>query len=142
VPAGVLAAPLLPGLSDSAASIDALVSAAAEHRAQVLSSNLLFLRPGSREWFMPFIRESYPHLAPGYARLYRSEHAPRDYTKAVLALVDDARLRWELPLMPSIKSLRPPTLPGFSATSPDEREVSSTDSETYAPTQLALPLAA
>ena len=60
VPAGVLAAPLLPGLSDSAASIDALVSAAAQHRAQFLSGNLLFLRPGSREWFMPFIRESYP----------------------------------------------------------------------------------
>ena len=76
IPAGVLAAPLLPGLSDGADSIDALVAAAARHRAQFLSGNLLFLRPGSREWFMPFIRESYPHLAPGYARLYGSEHAP------------------------------------------------------------------
>ena len=57
VPAGVLAAPLLPGLSDSADSINALVAAAAAHRAQFLSGNLLFLRPGSREWFMPFIRD-------------------------------------------------------------------------------------
>ena len=113
IAAGVLAAPLLPGLSDSAASIDALVRAAAEHRAQFLSGNLLFLRPGSREWFMPLIRESYPHLAPGYARLYHSPHAPRDYTAAVLNLVDDARLRWELPRMPSIKGLQPASLPGF-----------------------------
>ena len=113
IAAGVLAAPLLPGLSDSAASIDALVRAAAEHRAQFLSGNLLFLRPGSREWFMPLIRESYPHLAPGYARLYHSPHAPRDYTAAVLNLVDDARMRWELPRMPSIKGLQPASLPGF-----------------------------
>jgi DNA repair photolyase len=136
-----LAAPLLPGLSDTADSIDALVAAAAEHRAQFLSSNLLFLRPGSREWFMPLIRESYPHMAPGYARLYRSEHAPRDYTSAVLGLVDDARLRWELPRMPSIKGLRPSTLPGFAAaleTAHDARDAKPEE----LPTQLTLPLAA
>ena len=142
VPAGVLAAPLLPGLSDSGASINAVVSAAAEHRAQFLSANLLFLRPGSREWFMPFIRESYPHLAPGYARLYRSEHAPKDYTNAVLALVDDARLRWELPMMPSIKNLRPPTLPGFAEATRSELPTPDADFEPCAPTQLSLPLAA
>ena len=109
IPAGILAAPLLPGLSDTAASIGDLVEAAAQHRAQFLSGNLLFLRPGSREWFMPLIRESYPHLATGYARLYRSEHAPRDYTNSVISLVDDARLRWELPRIPSFGSLRPAT---------------------------------
>jgi DNA repair photolyase len=142
VPAGVMAAPLLPGLSDSEASIDTLVAAAAKHRAQFLSSNLLFLRPGSREWFMPFIRESYPHLAPGYARLYRSEHAPRDYTNAVLALVDDARLHWELPRMPSVKSLEPRTLPGFGEPAAFSRVAPEIASEPYAPTQLTLPLAA
>ena len=91
IPAGVLAAPLLPGLSDTTDSINSLVAAAARHRAQFLSSNLLFLRPGSREWFMPMIKEAYPHLAPGYARLYRGEHAPRDYSHSVMNLVDDAR---------------------------------------------------
>ena len=142
VPAGVLAAPLLPGLSDSSASIDALVSAAAEHRAQFLSGNLLFLRPGSREWFMPFIRESYPHLVPGYARLYRSEHAPKDYTNAVLALVDDARLRWELPRMPSIRSLQPATLPRLAEATSSENATRRVEREPHAPTQLSLPLAA
>ncbi len=142
VPAGVLAAPLLPGLSDSAVSINALVAAAAAHRAQFLSSNLLFLRPGSREWFMPFIRESYPHLAPGYARLYRSEHAPRDYTNAVLGLVDDARLRWELSRMPSVRSLQPTILPGFAEAMAPENQMPLLTGEASVPTQLALPLAA
>ena len=142
VPAGVLAAPLLPGLSDSEESINDLVSTAAEHRAQFLSGNLLFLRPGSREWFMPLIRESYPHLAPGYARLYRSEHAPRDYTNSVLALVDDARLRWELPRMPSIKSLQPATLPGFADSSANDGGKVSPAPATSTPTQLSLPMVA
>ena len=141
IPAGVMAAPLLPGLSDSAQSINELVEAVAAHRAQFLSSNLLFLRPGSREWFMPFIREAYPHLAPGYARLYRSSHAPRDYTSAVLRLVDDARLRWELPRMPSIKGLQPATLPGFSDAM-ETRPAHGVAGPTDFATQLELPLAA
>lgn len=139
IPAGVLAAPLLPGLSDGADSIGELVAAAARHRAQFLSGNLLFLRPGSREWFMPLIRESYPHLAPGYARLYGSEHAPRDYTNAVLSLVNDARLRWELPRMPSVKGLRPATLPGFTES---DGQSSFTEFDPGAPIQLELPMAA
>ena len=139
IPAGVLAAPLLPGLSDTAASIDALVAAAAQHRAQFLSGNLLFLRPGSREWFMPMIRESYPHLAPGYARLYRSEHAPRDYTNSVLSLVDDARLRWELPRMPSVNNLQP----AFPSLFDDcEPLPASQAAEDPGPVQLALQMAA
>ena len=139
IPAGVLAAPLLPGLSDTAASIDALVACAAEHRAQFLSGNLLFLRPGSREWFMPMIRESYPHLAPGYARLYRSEHAPRDYTNSVLSLVDDARLRWELPRMPSVQSLQPAVLPGFDGFEPP---AASVEQDQAFPVQLQFSMAA
>jgi len=139
IPSGVLAAPLLPGLSDSAASIDGLVAEVARHRAQFLSSNLLFLRPGSREWFMPMIRESYPHLAPGYARLYRSEHAPRDYTNAVVGLVEDARLRWELPKMPSVYRLQPANL------AERENVLDQTDfwaTRTETPVQLSLQMAA
>ena len=98
IPAGVIIAPILPGLSDSSDSIDAVVEAAAEHKAQFLSGNPLFLKPGSKEWFMPFIKESYPYLAPGYSKLYGGKtYAPKEYTKQVLGLVDDARRRWQLP---------------------------------------------
>ncbi|MFQ6030130.1 MAG: radical SAM protein [Dehalococcoidia bacterium] len=98
LPAGVMMAPLLPGISDSSESINAVVAAAAEHKARFLSANLLFLKPGSKEWFMPLIRESYPHLVPGYAKLYQRTYPYRDYTKEVLKVVDDARHRWEIPL--------------------------------------------
>jgi DNA repair photolyase len=96
VPAGVMMAPLLPGISDSPESIDAVARAAAAHKAQFLAGNLLFLKPGSKEWFMPMLREAYPYLAPGYARLYRKTYAPREYSSRVLDLVKEAGLRWGL----------------------------------------------
>jgi len=102
--AGVSMAPILPGLSDSPESIDAVVKAAADHGARFLSANILFLKPGSKEWFMPLIRESHPHLAPGYAQLYRKTYAPQEYTRSMLRVVDEARLRWGLP------SPKPPRL--------------------------------
>ncbi len=96
VPAGVMMAPLLPGISDSSESIDAVARAAAAHKGQFLAANLLFLKPGSKEWFMPMLREAYPHLAPGYARLYRKTYTPREYSSRVLDLVKEAGLRWGL----------------------------------------------
>ena len=97
IPAGVLMAPLLPGISDDWKSINEVAKAAASHKAGYLSGNLLFLRPGSREWFMPMLREAYPHLTPAYERFYRGKgYAPEDYAQSVSDMVDDARARWEL----------------------------------------------
>ena len=75
--AGVMMAPLLPGISDHEENIAAVAEAAHDHGAQFLGSNVLFLKPGSREWFMPMLKETYPHLEQGYARLYRKNLRPR-----------------------------------------------------------------
>ena len=106
VHAGVMMAPLLPGISDSAESIDAVAEAAAGHQAQYLGANVLFLKPGSREWFMPMLREAYPRLAPGYNSLYQKTYAPRDYTQRVLRLVDDSRRVWGLATKPAPRTMR------------------------------------
>ena len=37
---------------------------------------------------MPMLKETYPHLEQGYARLYRKTYAPEEYTKSVLSIVD------------------------------------------------------
>ena len=105
ITAGVMMAPLLPGISDGSESIDAVAAAAAEHKAQYLAGNLLFLKPGSKEWFMPMLRETYPRLVPAYNKLYRRTYAPRDYTQRVLEQVDAARLRWGLASKPTPKTL-------------------------------------
>ena len=96
ITAGVMMAPLLPGISDSSENIDSVASAAAAHKARYLGANVLFLKPGSKEWFMPMLREAYPRLIPAYAALYRKTYAPKEYTERVLSVVDQARRRWGL----------------------------------------------
>jgi DNA repair photolyase len=104
---GVLLAPILPGVSDSPEALEATVRAASEYGAQFIAANVLHLRPGSREWYMPFVRESYPHLNPLYSRLYRGPCAPEEYTQRILALVEELRQRYgflahrELPKVPA-----------------------------------------
>jgi hypothetical protein len=45
---------------------------------------------------MPMLRETYPHLEQGYAKLYRKTYAPEEYTKGILSAVDRARRTWGL----------------------------------------------
>ncbi|CAI8004327.1 Uncharacterized protein Mb2609c [Geodia barretti] len=94
--AGVMMAPLLPGISDHEENIAAVAEAAHNHGAQFLGSNVLFLKPGSKEWFMPMLKETYPHLEQAYAKLYRKTYAPEEYTRSVLSIVDRERRRWGL----------------------------------------------
>lgn len=70
VPCGVMIAPIIPGVTDDDAHLEDVVRAAKEHGARFVSPNVLFLKPGTKEWFMPALRESYPHLAGKYERYY------------------------------------------------------------------------
>jgi hypothetical protein len=76
--------------------LEAVVKAAREYGAAFVGDNVLYLKPGTKEWFMPFLRETYPHLLPQYERYYRGAYAPRDYSEQVSATVQELRQRWEL----------------------------------------------
>ncbi|MBI2723896.1 MAG: radical SAM protein [Chloroflexi bacterium] len=88
---GVLLAPILPGLTDDPASLERVVVAARDHGASFLHDNVLYLKAGTREWFMPFLREAYPHLSERYARYYRGAYAPASYTQDVHRALDALR---------------------------------------------------
>ncbi|OGO51348.1 MAG: hypothetical protein A2148_10625 [Chloroflexi bacterium RBG_16_68_14] len=93
---GVMLAPIIPGLTDDAENLEAVVEAAREHGAAFVGENVLYLKPGTKEWFLPFLRETYPHLLPQYERFYRGAYAPRRYTEEVCAVVQELRERWGL----------------------------------------------
>jgi len=93
---GVMLAPILPGLTDDPASLERVVEAARDHGASFVHDNVLYLKPGTREWFMPFLRESYPHLSERYARYYAGVHAPRSYTQDVHRTVAGLRRKYGL----------------------------------------------
>jgi DNA repair photolyase len=94
---GVMLAPIIPGLTDDAENLEAVVRAAREHGASFVGDNVLYLKPGSKEWFMPFLRETYPHLLPQYQRFYRGAYAPSSYSEEVRAKVQELRERLQMP---------------------------------------------
>ncbi|GAB7041908.1 MULTISPECIES: Rv2578c family radical SAM protein [Catenuloplanes] len=91
---GVLMAPILPGLTDTAASIDETVAAIAASGAVSVTPLPLHLRPGAREWYARWIGRHHPHLVPRYRELYRAgSYAPKAYQREVAALVRAAARR-------------------------------------------------
>ena len=70
VPAGVICAPVVPGITDSDEQLETLVAAVAKAGGQYIYANALFLKPCSAAVFMPFIEKEFPHLAAQYRRRY------------------------------------------------------------------------
>jgi DNA repair photolyase len=67
---GVGMAPILPGISDRPEQLREVVKAAREAGATGVWTNLLFLRPGTREHFLEHLAEDWPELVPKYRELY------------------------------------------------------------------------
>jgi DNA repair photolyase len=67
---GVGMAPILPGLSDRPELLADVVRAARAAGATGIWSNLLYLKPGTREHFLEALERDWPELLPEYERLY------------------------------------------------------------------------
>jgi DNA repair photolyase len=67
---GVGMAPILPGISDRPEQLREVVKAAREAGATGVWTNLLFLRPGTREHFLEHLAEDWPEQLPRYLELY------------------------------------------------------------------------
>jgi len=84
VRAGLLIAPILPGITDSWASLAALMEAAKEAGACYASGAALRLGAAARTGFLPVLRQEFPDLVDRYARRYGSNlHAGKDYERAL-----------------------------------------------------------
>jgi hypothetical protein len=64
-------APILPGLSDKPELMADVVKAARDAGATSIWTNVLYLRPGTREHFLAHLARDWPELLPRYERLYR-----------------------------------------------------------------------
>ena len=81
---GVGMAPILPGLTDRPELLAEVVRAARAAGATGIWSNLLYLKPGTREHFLDALERDWPELLPEYERLYaRRAYLPADETKPV-----------------------------------------------------------
>jgi DNA repair photolyase len=67
---GVFPNPILPMITDSEESLDALAAAACQAGAQYFGGGPLFLMPSAQKIFFPFLEQRFPKLAGPYRKLY------------------------------------------------------------------------
>jgi len=92
VDAGVICAPVLPGINDSPRDLEALVRATAQAGGKYIFANSLFLKPCSAAIFMPFLEREFPELVESYRQRYNDRaFLPASYRKRLSQLM--ARLR-------------------------------------------------
>ncbi|MFB9377842.1 Rv2578c family radical SAM protein [Kineococcus gynurae] len=70
LPCGVMLAPVLPGLTDSVAHLDAALARVADAGATGVTVLPLHLRPGAREWFFAWLRREHPERVRSFQDLY------------------------------------------------------------------------
>jgi DNA repair photolyase len=91
---GVLMNPIVPGISSKPALIERTVKAIAEHGAQFIGCNVMYLQDGTKDHFMRWLAQEYPHLVDGYAKLYASKYPPRAYREEVKKIVGSMKEKY------------------------------------------------
>jgi DNA repair photolyase len=95
--AGLAIAPVLPGLTDSEADLEALVRAAAEAGVRRVSWRLLFLRSPTREKYLGWLGCEAPRLLPAYERAYGGRsHLEGTRAERIAAVMERLRARYGL----------------------------------------------
>lgn len=77
VSVGVIASPVLPLITDSRQSLQAVAVAAKEAGATYFGAGVLFLKPSAAKVFLPFLGEQFPQ----YLARYRKSYAPGAYLR-------------------------------------------------------------
>ncbi len=94
VPAGILIAPLMPGINDAPEQVEEIVRTAEDAGAISIGSVALHLRGEVRDIFFGWLREHRPDLIPRYEEIYaRGAYAAADERKRLEALVRSSRRR-------------------------------------------------
>ncbi|MFC6645124.1 radical SAM protein [Granulicella cerasi] len=97
IPAGVLCSPLMYGLNDSQASIDAVAERAADAGACFLRGAPLFLKSCSRPTYLSFVREHFPQLSAEYERRFATmDFADPAYRRLMSQRIQSACRRYGL----------------------------------------------
>ena len=92
VAAGVICAPVLPGITDSPRDLEAIVQAVAQAGGKYIFANSLFLKPCSAAVFLPFLEREFPHLVESYRQRFQDRaFLSPSYRKRLSQLM--ARLR-------------------------------------------------
>jgi DNA repair photolyase len=105
--AGLLAAPILPGITDDRAGLDRLLGAAKEAGARYVVGSALRLGPAARRRFLPVLAREFPELAERYQRHYaRREGVSPVYQRALSERLHELQRRHGFPVEEGMRRSR------------------------------------
>ena len=93
---GVLMAPVVPGFMTRPEQLEATVKAIADHGAAFVGANVMFLKDGTRDHFLGFIRSEFPQMLQGFEKLYAGPYAPPGYVASVRGMLATLQKRYDL----------------------------------------------
>jgi DNA repair photolyase len=129
VPCGVFLAPILPGITDTVESLDAVAAAAQAHGATAFGSSVLRLAPMVKEHFLGFVAETFPELLPRYEHAYTGTNISSDYQRVMECRIAMIRARHDF-IQDAMQDRRVDLAPSVRIVGPVIPK----------PSQLALPL--
>ncbi len=95
---GVSCSPVLPGITDASADLEAIVCAAVAAGARHIFAGPLFLKPCSAAVFLPFLKQNFPQLVQNYRERYQDRSfLPPSYGKQVAQLIASFRQKYGIP---------------------------------------------
>ena len=92
--AGVLMNPIVPGITSKPALLERTMKAIADHGARFVGCNVMFLEGGTRDHFMRWLAQEFPHMVEGYKTLYAGKYAPSAYRKEVGSVIGMLRAKY------------------------------------------------
>jgi len=97
VAAGVICAPVLPGITDAPKDLEAVVKATAEAGGKYIFANPLFLKPCSAAVFLPFLEMEFPQLVETYRKRFESRSfLSSSYRKRISELMATLRRKYKI----------------------------------------------
>jgi DNA repair photolyase len=124
--AGLLVAPIIPGVTDDWAGLARLIEAAKEAGARYVVGSALRLGPAARHRFLPLLEQEFPELAERYRRHYAGkDHVSQSYQDALTRRLRLLQQAYGFPVdegMRRRRQLEDPT-PRKDATKIDKQEV-------------------
>jgi DNA repair photolyase len=97
--AGLIVAPVLPGITDDVPHLEELFRSAREAGARFLHAGPLRLYPAIRDRFLPLLDEHFPQLAARYRAAYAGRSsAPRAYSQALTRRIRRLQARFGFPV--------------------------------------------
>jgi len=108
--AGIMMAPILPGLTDDRRDLEAVMRSAKAADARYVVGIPLRLDPVSRRRFWPVLQQEFPHLVERYQRCYGPRrYATRAYISALIRRVRQVQQQYGFPVQADRRQRETPT---------------------------------